>query len=701
MRLRRPVCGSRGNSIDPSCLDWHGSCVILTYMNDPLLRILLLEDNADDAQLIRIELQKAGIAFVDRCVQTKDDFLRQLNEFKPDVILADYTLPEFNGIAALVLARAYAPESPFIFVTGSMNEETAVDCLKSGAADYVIKERLGKLGAAVENSLHQRDAAREKEHILSALRESRRMLSTLMSNLPGMAYRCKNDQDWTMEFVSEGCFDLTGYNQADLVGNAKISYAKLIHPDDRQLVWDAIQVALQAQKSFTLTYRIISAGGVSRWVWEQGRGVFSQTGELVAIEGFILDVTDRKHSEEQLEVLTRDLIQTNKRLKQLALRDQQTGLFNHRYLTEVIEGEFDRTRRYGNPLSAIMIDIDYFKSINDVYGHIFGDLVLTQLASQLKRLVRQYDIVIRYGGEEFLIVSPGIDRSRAIFLAQRLQDAVGLYNFGNKKHAVKLKVSIGVASFPEDKIGRGMELVELTERILTRVKESGGNRVFSSLDIKKEKTDEIKAEESDNVVNLRDKIEKLNKRANRNLAEAIFAFARTIELKDHYTGTHVEQTVHIATELAKALNIPKYEIELIRQASMLHDFGKIGVPEKILLKKGKLTLQEYNEIKKHPKIAADILRPIHIFHALIPLILSHHERWDGKGYPDGLKGEEIPLGARIVAIADVYQALISRRPYHKAYSKAKAMEMIKEGRGTQFDPHIVDVFLRMLAAKKL
>ncbi|HNX82208.1 MAG TPA: diguanylate cyclase [Candidatus Omnitrophota bacterium] len=670
-------------------------------MKDASLRILILEDNPDDVALIRIELQKASIDFVDRCVQTREDFLRQLNEFKPDLILADYTLPDFNGIAALVLAKTYSPDTPFIFVTGSMNEETAVDCLKSGASDYVIKEHLVKLPSAIDHALHQRDIVREREKILVALRESRRMLSTLMSNLPGMAYRCKNDPDWTMEFVSEGCFELTGYNPADLIGNTKVAYAKLIHPDDRPHIWDAVQIALQAGKSFTLTYRIISAAGVERWVWEQGRGVFSQTGELMAIEGFVLDITDRKHSEEQLEILTRDIIQTNKRLKQLALRDQQTGLFNHRYLTEVIEGEFDRARRYGNPLSAIMMDIDYFKSINDVYGHLFGDLVLTQFASQLKRLVRQYDIVIRYGGEEFLIISPGIDREHAIILARRLQDAVNPYNFGNKKHSVKLKLSIGVASFPEDKIGRGMELIEFTERVLGRVKESGGNRVFSSLDVKRERPEEIKANVSDNVVNLREKIEKLNKRANRNLAEAIFAFARTIELKDHYTGTHVEQTVHIATELAKALNIPKYETELIRQASMLHDFGKIGVPEKILLKKGKLTPQEYAEIKKHPKIAADILRPIHIFHALIPIIVAHHERWDGKGYPDGLKGEEIPLGARIVAIADVYQALISRRPYHKAYSKAKATEIIREGRGTQFDPHIVDVFLKILAAKKL
>lgn len=132
--------------------------------NEPL-RILILEDNPDDAELIRRELHRVSVAFVDRCVQSKDDFLRQMREFSPEVILADYTLPDFNGIAALVLAKAYSPDAPFIFVTGSMNEETAVDCLKSGAADYVIKEHLIKLGPAIEHALQTRDAVREKEGI--------------------------------------------------------------------------------------------------------------------------------------------------------------------------------------------------------------------------------------------------------------------------------------------------------------------------------------------------------------------------------------------------------------------------------------------------------------------------------------------------------------------------------------------------------
>jgi HD-GYP domain-containing protein (c-di-GMP phosphodiesterase class II) len=199
---------------------------------------------------------------------------------------------------------------------------------------------------------------------------------------------------------------------------------------------------------------------------------------------------------------------------------------------------------------------------------------------------------------------------------------------------------------------------------------------------------------------LKGRLVRLTKKANQNLVEAIFAFAKTIELKDHYTGEHVENTVRYATEIAKALSLPAEEIELVKQASMLHDLGKVGVSENILLKKSKLNKKEFDEIKRHPQIGADIIRPIQYLRDIIPFIFYHHERWDGHGYPSGIKGEEIPMGARIIALADVYQALTSDRPYRKAYSKKKAIQIIKEGSGTQFDPKIVDIFLKILEKKK-
>lgn len=421
-------------------------------------------------------------------------------------------------------------------------------------------------------------------------------------------------------------------------------------------------------------------------------------GQIVAVYD---DVTERVKAKEQLESLNAELIKSNRVLKQLCLTDSHTGLYNYRYLEDVIEAEFYRARRYLHPLAIIMLDIDYFKSVNDVYGHQFGDLVLKQLARQLKRLVRKYDVVIRYGGEEFVVVSPGVNREQALSLAQRLLDALNLYNFGDSKHNVKLKLSLAVATYPEDTSSKGMDLINLANQILSKVKESGGNRVYSSSDLKKGKPEpqDVHSESAD-VKLLKGKIEKLTKRANESLVEAIFAFAKTIELKDHYTGEHVEKTVQFATDLARALGLPREEIELVKQAAMLHDLGKIGISENILLKKGKLTKGEFEQIKKHPQIGADIIRPIQVLHGLIPYISYHHERWDGKGYPAGIKAEEIPIGARIIAIADVFQALISDRPYRKAYSKAEAVRIIKDGAGSQFDPRIVAVFLKVLQKKK-
>ncbi len=425
------------------------------------------------------------------------------------------------------------------------------------------------------------------------------------------------------------------------------------------------------------------------------------TGEMKGVIEYVRDITDRKRAEEILKELNIELKKSNRKLKQLALKDSHTGLYNHHYLSEVIESEFHRSKRYGLSVSVIMLDIDYFKSINDVYGHRFGDLVLKQLAHIFRKVVRRYDIVIRFGGEEFVFVLPDTDRQGALNLAQRILDKITANNFGTPKQIVHLKVSLGVASYPQDKVLNGMDLVNLADKILGKIKDRGGNNIYCSQDIGgKERSTEVEVSDSDNVKVLKEKISKLTKRANQSLMEAIYAFARTIKLKDNYTGDHVEKTVHYAVEMAKALGLSNAEIENISDAAMLHDLGKIGISERILLKRKKLTPREFEEIKRHPQIGADIIRPIHFLQDIIPLILYHHERYDGKGYLSGLRGEEIPLGARVIAIADVYQALISHRPYRRAYSKKAAAEIIKGGSGTQFDPHIAEIFLKITARER-
>ena len=400
----------------------------------------------------------------------------------------------------------------------------------------------------------------------------------------------------------------------------------------------------------------------------------------------IRDITVRRKLEVEREEL-------NNKLEQLALKDSHTGLYNHHYLKDALELNFSRAVRQVGQLSVIMMDLDYFKSINDVYGHLFGDLALKQFAELLTSTVRPYDVVIRYGGEEFIIISPDTDRDGALILAKRILDKMQLSKFGDNTHSFNLKLSLAAVAYPEDDCRNGMDLVNLADQILNKAKESGGNRVLSSLDIRI-MTERV--HQSTDINFLKDKISKLTKRASQSLIEETLSFAKVLGLKDHYTGEHVEKTSHYAVKISQKLNFSDDKIELIREAAMLHDLGKVGISEYILHKKSKLSREEFEEIKKHPQIGVDIIKPIHSLHPIIPFLLHHHERWDGKGYPDGLEGQRIPLGARIIAIADVYQALVSDRPYRKAYSRREAMGIVKRSSGTQFDPDIVGFFLKVL-----
>lgn len=520
----------------------------------------------------------------------------------------------------------------------------------------------------------------------------------------------ENAQEWIWEvdrnglytYVSPTAEKVLGYKSVEIV--EKKHFYDLFHPKEREkLKREAFRVFSQKQSFREFVNPNLHKNGKTIWLSTSGVPILDEKGNLLGYRGADTDITARKRIEERLKKLTKELLRTNKKMKRLALRDPHTGLYNYRYLEEIIEREFHRAKRYAHPLSLIMLDIDYFKSVNDVYGHQFGDLVLKQFARYLRRVVRRYDAVIRLAGEEFIIISPGADRTTVVRLAQRILDAVNLYNFGNRKDSLKLKLSAGVCSYPEDGAVRGMDLIDIADKILNKAKEDGGNRVYCSLDIKRKKEPALDKNYKANVEVkvLKNRLEKLKKRSNQSLIEAIFALAKTIKLKDHYTGEHVERTVHYATEVSRALNLPTEEIEHIRQAASLHDLGKIGISEKILLKKSGLSKREFELIKRHPKIAVDVLRPIQFLHEIIPLIFYHHERWDGKGYPSGLKGNDIPIGARIIALADVYQALNSDRSYRRAYSKGKVMKMIKKGAATQFDPKIVDVFLKILQQEEI
>ncbi|MFH1783132.1 MAG: diguanylate cyclase [Candidatus Omnitrophota bacterium] len=413
------------------------------------------------------------------------------------------------------------------------------------------------------------------------------------------------------------------------------------------------------------------------------------------IQGIFRDITKRKIEEKELYDLNQKLKGQTRKLKRLSLKDPHTGVYNHGYCEEIIEVEIEKAKEFSSPLSIIMVDIDYFKSINDVYGHKFGDLVLQQFVKKIRKMIRLHDYVVRFGGEEFILVLPGSDRFNSFRIADKLVRSIKMYSFGDSEKSATLRLSAAVVSFFEDGVNDYKGLITVSERVLAKAKGYGGDRVALITDLNSSSKDKYSKVSTD-INYLKEQLDRITKKSNQSLTESVFALVKTIDLKDHYTGNHVEKTVFYATELARLLGLSYTDIILIEQASMLHDLGKIGISEKILLKPGKLTKVEFNEIKRHPELGVDIIRPIRFFHDLIPLILHHHERWDGLGYPIGLKGEDIPFGARIISIADVYHALTSDRPYRKSLSEEEAKDIIRKGSGSQFDPDITKVFLSLL-----
>jgi diguanylate cyclase (GGDEF)-like protein/PAS domain S-box-containing protein len=299
------------------------------------------------------------------------------------------------------------------------------------------------------------------KHAEQTLVERERQLATLMANLPGMAYRCINDDAWTMKFVSNGCYQLTGYSPDDLIDNRALSYASIIHEDDRPRLMEEVQHALGDNCPFATEYRIKHKDGRETWVWEQGQEVLVDDSRY--LEGIVIDISQRKAMELELELL--------------ATRDALTGLYTRRELEQQFHEELARARRYERPLSLLWIDVDHFKSINDRFGHQVGDEVLRQLSQLLQSGIRNIDFAARYGGEELALILPELDEVKAKEMAERLRQMVQETRMViDDSNEVFVTISAGVAAFPTHGTTPG-DLFRVADQAMYRAKQEGRNRV--------------------------------------------------------------------------------------------------------------------------------------------------------------------------------------------------------------------------------
>jgi diguanylate cyclase (GGDEF)-like protein len=365
------------------------------------------------------------------------------------------------------------------------------------------------------------------------------------------------------------------------------------------------------------------------------------------------------------------------RVEQRARIDELTGLFNRRHFEERLTEEISRHSRYGNEFSILLLDLDNFKSYNDICGHPAGDILLSQIGKIIKSSVRDADQAFRFGGDEFAVILPQTARDNAYDVAERVRGQIASEM---EKKAIAVTCSIGLASYPSDGVISG-ELVTVADTALYYAKRTGGNRVYLSSKI----LSEPRAEGG------------INARHNGGLS-AVYALASTVEARDPYVYGHSRKVNTYAVALAEAIRLSPDEVSNVSTAALLHDIGKIGIPDKVLNKKGKLNEEDWEAIKAHPRLGANIVGNIPNLVPCVSSILHHHEKWNGSGYPEGLKGEEIPLEARILAIADSFEAMTSARPYRHALSLEEVIKELRQGVGVQFDPKLVKVFVGIIEA---
>ncbi|KAA3648804.1 MAG: PAS domain S-box protein [Chloroflexi bacterium] len=788
----------------------------------------------------------------------------------------------------------------------------------------------------------------------ATLSEDQKQLNNLLSILPGMFYRCHNDPEWTMQFVSEGCLDLTGYQPDDLVNNNRISYGDIVHVDDRQRVWDVVQAANEANTRFTVSYRIISADGEEKWVWEQGLVMPAGENELSQVEGIITDITELIQTEQALSerearlrsiflaapvgigiVSNRVLLDVNDRICEITgysknelvgkkstilypsqVEFDRVGVEKYKQIEEegtgTVETQFKRKdgQLIDVLLSSTPIDpkdllagvtftalditdrkqaekdiLDYTRRIeallevdNLITSSLEIDQVLAFIMTELEKVItydsttvqllrdNHLEVVAAYGfprserveGIVFPLESefPNFEviTTREVLALEDISQAYPHFRTeANKYLSAEICSWLGVPLISKGNI-IGMLALDRTEinpfskdeiRLVTAFANQAASalenaRLFSdanrrlerltslsliddsisaSLDLREtlnvflgQVVTQLQVDAADVLLYKPDtqtleyesgigfrtsvlqhtrlrlgqshaglaalerrliEIPDLNRvetdfpqlpqftqeafisyygvpliakgdivgvleifnrtclepdpewngflntlatqaavaidnatlydelhRSNENLVAAydatIEGWARALELRDQVTEEHARRVVDLVIKLASSFDISGEDLTHIRRGALLHDIGKMGVPDSILQKKGNLTDAEWDIMRQHTTFAYEMLKSVDYLRPALEIPLCHHEKWDGTGYPSGLTGEQIPLAARIFAVVDVFDALLSDRPYRKAWSKDKVLSHIRQQSGVHFDPEVVERFLKII-----
>jgi len=411
---------------------------------------------------------------------------------------------------------------------------------------------------------------------------------------------------------------------------------------------------------------------------------------------------------------------TFQKAQEQAITDGLTGVKTHRFLMEALSSEWKRSTRANRPFALVLMDLDRFKFVNDFYGHLEGDVVLQRVGHILEQNCRRSDVVARYGGDEFVILMPETTVEQARQLASKLRGWVASDPLLRDKN---ITASFGIAGFPVHG-STPQELIQVADSSMYLSKHQGGNSVssaehYDASETKKWKKDVLEAYLGVTLKRLFStgpeafeeiyrRLEQFTRSLNEQgtagdsenlppaVVETVTSLALAIDAKDHYTQGHSQKVSAYAVMIAQALNMDQPEVEELRLAALLHDIGKVGIPETILNKSGPLDASEWDTMKTHTELGAKILEPLEAMKRIRLMVRHHHEFYDGTGYPDRLEGENIPYGARVIAIADAYDTITSARTYKKARTPEDAFVELERCAANQFDPEIVRIFIETM-----
>jgi len=627
--------------------------------SDSQASILIIDDEPDVCALLKDALHGEKLA----CTTVSDSLQAEavLREKPFDVVICDIVLPGKSGLELLPQINRLCPNTKTILITANRRTDWAQEALRQGAFDYLEKPfEMELLRSTVKKALQLQ---RAEQYYHDPRQLAQRHCFVLA------------ESNGTLRYVDGNFAVLTGSSPTAAVGRRFEQVFSIPDVSFEQLVQ-------QAGLSRRVTANLCRAAGAP-FQAELTIEAAHLTNDDIAYVVRIVDVSPVNDEG--------DLAAIIKHRRPKVGRDSLTGLPNHSSFQEELTRLRYQCRRHGRSVSVLLLNLDDLRNLNATHGFGAGDAVVIELADLIRRQVRMSDYVARYCGDQIVVIMPETDGRAAVTLAEELGAAITAHDCAVGETKLDLQVSIGVAECQSGFIENQSELLANAEEALL-VARSPQHRpvVLWQPGMKLQQLDQATPSHSEG--NDAGASSAVGTGIDRQLRTAYMSLAQSlvaaVEAKDHFTKDHSLNVAEYAEHFARCLGQPEEQIGIIRCAATLHDVGKIGIPDAILVKPGRLTEQEFEEMKRHPIIGAEIVGQSSFLSEEALLVRHHHERYDGSGYPDGVSGSELSVGARILQVADSLDTMICARFYKTAYSLEKILEELTVNSGTQFDPEI-------------